>query len=254
MLCFARALKGEKEKYSPEANFFFSTRQDDRISHQSNEQDSTHVLLMFQMPDINVSNQLPPRSSTNTRWTRKWATLGGCGSSSAAIPKDDSVLGNQPLKNDGQHRHSTSLLRKSSTASRTNEATGAVDETSNLSMKKSCSLMNVLRSKLNSPTVLRRFRSKSRENSKPILTEPNVEQEEVRRKKSFSLPKSDENNNESTTGRRSRKRDPSPIRRFASRIAQMTRHQSSTPSSSKTKDRQSALTFPWKTRDYFPLA
>ena len=201
------------------------------------------------MPDINVSNQLPPRSTTNTRWTRKWATLGGCGSSSTAIPKDDSVLVNQPLKNDGQHRHSTSLLRKSSTASRNNEATGAFDETSNLSMKKSCSLMNVLRAKLNSPIVLRRFRSKSRENSKPILDEshdqPTVAQEEVRRKKSFSLPKSppkaDENNNEPTNGRRSRKRDPSPIRRFANRIVQMTRHHSSTPSSSKTKDRQSAL-------------
>jgi hypothetical protein len=81
--------------------------------------------------------------------------------------------------------------------------------------------MNVLRSKLNSPAVLRRFRSKSRESTKQTVTELNGhttnQQEE---------PK--QSNNEQITTRRSRKRDPSPMRRLANRISQLTtRHQNS---------------------------
>ena len=185
------------------------------------------------MPENNHS-ELPPRAHSSTRWSRKWATLGGCGTSTTVLSSDES---DQPLKSQGQ-RTSSSLFRKSSTISRTYEPTkdGITDEISNPSLKKSCSLMNVLRSKLHSPTVLRRFRSKSRENSKSILnddqqTTTNPEKEQVRRKKSFSIPKSSSPNDdepETAVNRRSRKRDPSPIRRFANRIVQLTRHHTST--------------------------
>jgi hypothetical protein len=179
----------------------------------------------FQMPDTVVTNQLPARTTTNHRWPRKSSTLGGRDlSSSTTIPTNDSDLIDNSSKTNGHHRHSTSLFRKSSTKSRTDD----IENTP--SLQKSRSLMNVIRSKLNSPSVFRRFRSKSRESTKQNVTEI-IDQppEEITRKKSLSLPKSsqsnDENNNETiTTTRKSRKRDPSPMRRFANRIAQLTRN------------------------------
>ena len=89
------------------------------------------------------------------------------------------------------------------------------------SLKKSRSLMNVLRSKLNSPAVLRRFRSKSRESTKQTVTEVN----------GHSTNEPQEPNQTSTeqiTTRKSRKREPSPMRRLANRITQLTRHQRTT--------------------------
>ncbi|CAF4993244.1 unnamed protein product, partial [Rotaria socialis] len=117
------------------------------------------------------------------------------------------------------HRHSTSLLRKSSTISRTNDKSNPSNENLDPTLKKSRSLMNVLRSKFNSPAVLRRFRSKSRESTKQAVTEvanghtPN-EQSEVK-----------QSNDEQISTRKSRKRDPSPIKRFTNCISQLTRHQ-----------------------------
>ena len=125
------------------------------------------------MPDTAFTDQLPPRTTTSTRGSRKWATLGGRGTSSSSItriPTNDS----ETNKNNGHHhRQSTSLFRKASTISRTNEP--AAEEPNSPSLKKSRSLMNVLRSKLNSPAVLRRFRSKSRESTKQTVTEINAQ-------------------------------------------------------------------------------
>ena len=199
------------------------------------------------MPDTAVNHQLPPRSSSSTRWPRKWATLGGCRSTSTTMPMNDAELIDHPLQNNGHHRHSTSLFRKSSTVSRTNDSTtGPNENNSSATLKKSRSLMNVLRSKLNSPTVLRRFRSKSRENSKQAVNEiahpPPAD--ELRRKKSLSLPKSSPSTDdlpiEQTNARKSRKRDPSPIRRLANRIAHLTR--SSAPTADDTDPQPASST------------
>ncbi len=149
---------------------------------------------------LKVTNQLPPRTTTSHRWPRKWATLGGRGTPSTIIPTE-------PEKTNG-HRHSTSLFRKSSTISRTNGTTINNDPPS---LKKSRSLINVLRSKLNSPAVLRRFRTKSRENPKQVITEINGGEQD----------------------KKIRKRDPSPMKRFTSRLAQLTR--SSTHTSIETE-------------------
>jgi hypothetical protein len=174
------------------------------------------------MPDTDavtstVTNQLPPRTTTSHRWPRKWATLGG---RSTTLPppnldEKDKINGHHTNGNGNNHhsRHSTSLFRKSSTISRTNGTT-INNETS--SLKKSRSLINVLRSKLNSPAVLRRFRTKSRENSKQIVTE--------------IVDDSKNNNNDKT---KIRKRDPSPMKRLTSRLAQLTR--SSTHTSIETE-------------------
>ena len=163
------------------------------------------------MPDTGVvtstvSNQLPPRTTTSHRWPRKWATLGGRGST---LPPQVN-LGEVEKSNGNGHRHSTSLFRKSSTISRTN---GTTLNNDNPSLKKSRSLINVLRSKLNSPAVLRRFRTKSRESSKQVVTEITEHEE-----------------------KKSRKRDPSPMKRLTSRLAQLTR--SSTHTSIETEQQQ----------------
>jgi hypothetical protein len=178
------------------------------------------------MPDTVVNTQLPPRTTASTRWPRKWSTLGGrCTSSSTTvIPTNDAELNENSSKTNGHHRHSTSLFRKSSTISRTNGTPIPSDENPSPSLKKSRSLMNVLRSKLNSPAVLRRFRSKSRESTKQTVIEinghkTNEQQQEV---------KQSDNEQITTTARKSRKRDPSPIRRLANRISQLTRHQAPT--------------------------
>jgi hypothetical protein len=163
------------------------------------------------MSNTGTTNQLPPRTATSNRWPRKWATLGGRGTSSSTttIPTNENSS-----KTNGHRCQSTSLFRKASTISRTNGTPLTSDENTNQSLKKSRSLMNVLRAKLNSPAVLRRFRSKSRESTKQTVTEINGhEQQEVKQP-----------NNEQTT-RKSRKRDPSPMRRLANRISQLTGHQ-----------------------------
>ena len=171
------------------------------------------------MPDTaavmsTVTNQLPPRTTTSHRWPRKWATLGGRG---ATLPPPSSTYddteksnGHHSNGNGHAHRHSTSLFRKSSTISRTN-GTPSMPSTENPSLKKSRSLINVLRSKLNSPAVLRRFRTKSRESSKQVVTEVVLEQDE----------------------KKARKRDPSPMKRLTSRLAHLTR--SSTHTSIETE-------------------
>ncbi|CAF1358970.1 unnamed protein product [Rotaria sordida] len=183
-----------------------------------------------------VSNQLPPRTTTSHRWPRKWATLGGRGSPSTSIPSsniNDSdftektnghINGNGHHHHQQQHRYSTSLFRKSSTISRTNGGTTINNSDLNNetpSLKKSRSLINVLRSKLNSPAVLRRFRTKSRENSKQIITEINHDDKNNNNdneKISTQLINDDNNNH-----KKIRKRDPSPMKRFTSRLAQLTR-------------------------------
>jgi len=177
------------------------------------------------MPDTALSNQLPPRTTSSTREPRKWSTLGGRGaktSSTTKIPTNDSDLNENTSKINGQSRHSTSLFRKASTISRTNDTPITSDENSSTSLKKSRSLMNVLRSKLNSPAVLRRFRSKSRESTKQTTTEinghtTNDQQQDIK-----------QSNNEQISTRKSRKRDPSPMRRLANRISQLTGHQRTT--------------------------
>ncbi|UJR36717.1 hypothetical protein I4U23_029433 [Adineta vaga] len=182
------------------------------------------------MSDVAISNQLPPRTTTSTRWPRKWSTLGGrCTSSSTTvIPTNESDAANETSsKTNGHHRHSASLHRKASTMSRTNGAPAAADETSPPSLKKSRSLMNVLRSKLNSPAVIRRFRSKSRENSKQTITEINGHTTNEQQQQEQQQVKQ-ANDEEIVTSRKSRKRDPSPMRRLANRISQLTRHQSAT--------------------------
>ncbi|CAF4703203.1 unnamed protein product [Rotaria sp. Silwood1] len=187
------------------------------------------------MPDTVKTNQLPLRTTTNSRWPRKWATIGGRGTSSSSttmIPTMDSELNENTSKktnnhnNNNNHHHSTSLLRQSSTISRTNDRPTVFNENTDQTLKKSRSLMDVLRSKLHSPAVLRRFRSKSRESTKQTVTEINGhtttnEQTEIK-----------QSNNEQTptipttpTTRKSRKRDPSPIKRFTNRLSQLTRHQ-----------------------------
>ena len=163
------------------------------------------------MPETPLTNQLPPRTTTtSTRGSRKWSTLGGraaASSSTTRIPTNES-------ESNGNHRHSTSLFRKSSTISRTNGTPIPGDENSSPSLKKSRSLMNVIRSKLNSPAVLRRFRSKSRESTKQTVTEINGH--------SVNTPAEE---NEQISTRKSRKRDPSPMRRIVNRISQLTHRQ-----------------------------
>jgi hypothetical protein len=203
------------------------------------------------MPDMNVNHQRPPRSVTSTRWSKKWATLGGCSGSTSTtmLSNDKSDRCDRSSKTDvTQHRQSTSLYRKSSTISRADDLLSTADDNKSVSMKKSSSLMNVLRSKLNSPTILRRFRSKSRENSKTILADtPNQSRTEhtdkcqSRTKTSISLPKSssnhDDNRAETNLNRQSRKRDPSPMRRFAQRFTQLTRHSVNSVNESKTEEK-----------------
>lgn len=176
------------------------------------------ALHLFQMPDTaaatsSVKNQLPPRTSTSHRWPRKWATLGGRGSTlpppASMFDESEKSNGHRSNGNGVVHRHSTSLFRKSSTISRTNGAP-MPPSTENPSLKKSRSLINVLRSKLNSPAVLRRFRTKSRESSKQVVTE---------------IVETDE--------KKTRKRDPSPMKRLTSRLAHLTR--SSTHTSIETE-------------------
>jgi len=190
------------------------------------------------MPDTDavtstVTNQLPPRTTTSHRWPRKWATLGG---RSTTLPppnldEKDKINGHHTNGNGNNHhsRHSTSLFRKSSTISRTNGTT-INNETS--SLKKSRSLINVLRSKLNSPAVLRRFRTKSRENSKPVITEVNGDHTNEQEKISSRTTTNDEN-------KKVRKRDPSPMKRFTSRLAQLTRSATHTSIETEQQTRNS---------------
>ncbi|UJR09449.1 hypothetical protein I4U23_013688 [Adineta vaga] len=194
------------------------------------------------MPDTDVvppsiTNQLPPRTTTSHRWPRKWATLGGRGSGSTTVPpvhldepefrekiNGHHVNGNGNGNGHPQHRHSTSLFRKSSTISRTNGTTMNNDTPS---LKKSRSLINVLRSKLNSPAVLRRFRTKSRENAKQVIIEINGDHAYTNEQEKVQSQTDDDQN------KKIRKRDPSPMKRFTSRLAQLTR--SSTHTSIETE-------------------
>lgn len=182
------------------------------------------LLFLLQMPETPVTNQLPPRTaSTNSRGSRKWATLGGgraASSSTTRIPTNES---------ESCQRQSSSLFRKSSTISRTNGTATPSDEHPTPSLKKSRSLMNVIRSKLNSPAVLRRFRSKSRESTKQTVTEinghSNTNDQHDDSKPPIPPPST---TNEQVSTRKSRKREPSPMRRIVNRISQLTRHQKST--------------------------
>jgi hypothetical protein len=190
-----------------------------------------------------ATNQLPPRSTSN-RWPRKWATLGGRGSSSTTVPPinlDETEFteksNSHHVNGNGHphHRHSTSLFRKSSTMSRTN---GTKNTNSDLnhetpSLKKSRSLINVLRSKLNSPAVLRRFRTKSRENSKPVITEVNGDHTNEQEKISSRTTTTNDEN------KKVRKRDPSPMKRFTSRLAQLTRSATHTSIETEQQTRNS---------------
>jgi hypothetical protein len=195
------------------------------------------------MPDTGaatstVTNQLPPRTTTNNRWPRKWATLGGRGTPSTSIPPTNLDDVEYTGKTNGHHtngngnghhhRHSTSLFRKSSTISRTNGTT--MNNTETPSLKKSRSLINVLRSKLNSPAVLRRFRTKSRENSKQIITE--ISSDNINEHEKISSQINDEN-------KKVRKRDPSPMKRFTNRIAQLTRSSTHTSIENEQQTRNS---------------
>ena len=202
------------------------------------------------MPDTSaatstVTNQLPPRthSSASHRWPRKWATLGGRGAPSITIPSihldDTSINGkgnghHHHANGNGHARHSSSLFRKSSTISRSTAAGGNADLNHENSLKKSRSLINVLRSKLNSPAVLRRFRTKSRENAKPVITEITIEPDKL------PLPSNDE-------PKKSRKRDPSPMRRLTHRLAQLTR--SSTHTSIETEQQTQSSSPPSHNQD-----
>ncbi|CAF3673331.1 unnamed protein product [Adineta steineri] len=193
------------------------------------------------MSDIAITNQLPPRATTSTRRSRKWSTLGGrCTSTSTTmIPTKDSDVNENSSKSNGHHRHSTSLFRKASTISRATDTGVTSDENPNQALKKSRSLMNVLRSKLNSPAVMRRFRSKSRESTKQTVTEINGhstnEQQEVKQS-------NDEQITTPTTARKSRKRDPSPMRRLANRISQLTKHQRTTSNERQKKSPTKSIT------------
>lgn len=187
------------------------------------------------MPDTANTNKLPLRTTTSSRWPRKWSTIGGrseTSSSTTMIPTNGTESTENPSKNPDNYRHSTSLLRQSSTRSRTNDKSSPSNENLDPTLKKSRSLMNVLRSKFNSPAVLRRFRSKSRENSKQTITEINghVKDEPLETKQS--------NDELTTTTRKSRKRDPSPIKRFTNCISQLARHQRA-----KSTDRQRNYSF-----------
>ncbi|CAF1179753.1 unnamed protein product [Adineta steineri] len=193
------------------------------------------------MSDIAITNQLPPRATTSTRRSRKWSTLGGrCTSTSTTmIPTKDSDVNENSSKSNGHHRHSTSLFRKASTISRATDTGVTSDENPNQALKKSRSLMNVLRSKLNSPAVMRRFRSKSRESTKQTVTEVNGhstnDQQEVKQS-------NDEQITTPTTARKSRKRDPSPMRRLANRISQLTKHQRTTSNERQKKSPTKSIT------------
>ncbi|CAF0732475.1 unnamed protein product [Adineta steineri] len=193
------------------------------------------------MSDIAITNQLPPRATTSTRRSRKWSTLGGrCTSTSTTmIPTKDSDVNENSSKSNGHHRHSTSLFRKASTISRATDTGVTSDENPNQALKKSRSLMNVLRSKLNSPAVMRRFRSKSRESTKQTVTEINGhstnDQQEVKQS-------NDEQITTPTTARKSRKRDPSPMRRLANRISQLTKHQRTTSNERQKKSPTKSIT------------
>lgn len=175
------------------------------------------------MPDKDTSNQLPLRTTASTR-PRKWSTIGGRGTSSSTtvIPTNDTDSIENASKTNSHHPRSTSLLRKLSTLSRTNEKPTVSNENSDQPLKKSRSLMNVLRSKFNSPAVLRRFRSKSRESTKQTVTEVN------------GHTTNEQTNNEQTTPRKSRKRDPSPIKRFTNCISHKAKNQRT-----KSNERQS---------------
>lgn len=184
------------------------------------------------MPETTGMNELPPRATTSTtRGSRKWATLGGRTSSSTTrIPTNDIDTNETSSKTNGHQRPSSSLFRKASTISRTTDTPTTTDDPNAPSLKKSRSLMNVLRSKFNSPGVLRRFRSKSRESTKQTVTEisnqPSPDQEVEIKPSEPEPPRA--------TTRKSRKRDPSPIQRLANRITQFTRqHKTTSP------DRQS---------------
>ena len=186
-----------------------------------------------------VTNQLPPRTNVSHRWPRKWATLGGRGAPSTSIPPllldepptNGKSNGYHANGNGHSHRPSSSLFRKSSTISRTNGTTlNSADLTSeSASLKKSRSLINVLRSKLNSPAVLRRFRTKSRESSKHVITEVNGDEAEKQ-------PATAETNDEP---KKSRKRDPSPMRRFTTRLAQLTRSSTHTSMDNEQQSKRS---------------
>jgi hypothetical protein len=177
------------------------------------------------MPDTALSNQLPPRTPTSIREPRTYSTFGGRGSTT-----NDSDLNENISKTNGHHRNSKSLFRKSSTISRTDDTSIPVDENPSTSLKKSRSLMNVLRSKLNSPAVLRRFRSKSRESTKQTVTDINGHTTTNDQEQDIK-----QSNNEQIPTRKSRKRDPSPMRRLANRISQFTRHQRTTSSERQSK-------------------
>ncbi|CAF4344269.1 unnamed protein product [Rotaria socialis] len=202
------------------------------------------------MPDTGavtpiVSNQLPPRTTTSHRWPRKWATLGGRGTPATTLPPTNLTDAELSEKSNGHHmngnghhhhhRYSTSLFRKSSTISRTNGGTTTNNSELNNeapSLKKSRSLINVLRSKLNSPAVLRRFRTKSRENAKATITEVNPETKHEEEEKPPLPTLNDEN-------KKVRKRDPSPMKRFTSRLAQLTRSSTHTSIESEQQKRKS---------------
>ncbi|CAF1126876.1 unnamed protein product [Rotaria sp. Silwood1] len=217
------------------------------------------------MPDTGamtstVSNQLPPRTTTSHRWPRKWATLGGRGTPS--IPISSPTINNCEFteKTNGHHingnshqqqqqRYSTSLFRKSSTISRTNG--NEIINNSNLntetpSLKKSRSLINVLRSKLNSPAVLRRFRTKSRENSKQIITEINHDNKihndnhNYYHDEKISTQLINDDNNNNNNNKKLRKRDPSPMKRFTNRLVQLTRSSTHTSIDNEQHTRKSS--------------
>ncbi|CAF1233756.1 unnamed protein product, partial [Didymodactylos carnosus] len=271
------------------------------------------------MPDTggSTTSQSTNDSSARPRWPRKWATLGGRTTTNNSVYDSSnfdefSTNGHSHSKINGngqingsssgsQHPHS--LWRKASTISRTTTTNdkgqklygnGTDDHLGSGAspLKKSRSLMNVLRSKLNSPAVLRRFRTKSRESIKYTIQHPHHHQQQrneddldytdhvtqknenyIRnntdyskqhhhhqqqsllineiKQKSSSLPKSKCTSSYTTTTgaakkkkpplptadaphkdndreglqktrERPRIRDPSPMRRFANRIAQLT--------------------------------
>ena len=179
------------------------------------------------MPETTATKELPPRTTatSTTRGLKKSATLSG-GRTSASTTDIESA--ETSSKTNGHRRTSSSLFRKASTISRTNETPTTADDPNAPSLKKSRSLMNVLRSKLHSPAVLRRFRSKSRESSKHTVTEISSQPVDDHE------PEIQPANQPEPTTRKSRKRDPSPMRRLANRITQLTRHHKTT-----SPDRQS---------------
>ncbi|CAF4970673.1 unnamed protein product, partial [Rotaria socialis] len=92
------------------------------------------------MPDTASINQLPLRTTGSTRWPRKWSTIGGRGATSSSttmIPTVDSDSTENPAQtHNNNHRHSTSLLRKSSTISRTNDKSNPSNENLDPTLKK----------------------------------------------------------------------------------------------------------------------